>query len=348
MTAHTFWTDLRNYLYLGVKFGIILAVIGASAHMSWGDTETVLYTMCSAFLIGLFVGSAEIAFSLPLIGRLPYSIVLLARATLYFVVSLVCIYGILLVYLNGVGLNSTALRDPLTFSDIRATYFLTNVNVLYILALTLATTFVWQLKSFFGRGVLLNYLTGRYHKPRIEERIFMFLDLNDATALAEQLGSRRFSALLGDFFKDIDSAITRSRGQVFQYVGDEVVVIWKPQHGLPNGNCLNAFLMAATMVEGRKDYYLTKYNAVPEFKASLHLGEVTITEVGISKREIVYHGDTINTASRICGAAHALGKRLLLSREVRDQIPLNGDIEFHDLGEHEVKGKSDRIHLYSV
>ncbi|NNE45089.1 MAG: adenylate/guanylate cyclase domain-containing protein [Rhodothermales bacterium] len=335
-------------MYLGIKFGISLALIGAAAHMLWGTSETVLYTMWTGFLIGLLVGSAEIAFSHPLAGRFPYSIVLLVRTTCYFAVSLVGIYGVLLLYLNKIGMTSMALRDPLVFADISTKYFLTNVNVLYILSLTLATTVVWQLKSFFGKGVLFNYLTGRYHKPRIEERIFMFLDLNDATTLAEQLGSRRFSSLLGDFFKDIDAAITRSRGQVFQYVGDEVVVVWKPQYGLMNSNCVNAFFMAETMVERRKGYYLTKYNSVPSFKASLHLGEVTISEVGISKREIAYHGDTINTASRICSAAHVLGKRLLLSRAVRDQISQNGDIYFDDLGEHEVKGKYDRIHLYSV
>jgi hypothetical protein len=42
-----------------------------------------------------------------------------------------------------------------------------------------------------------------------------------------------------------------------------------------------------------------------------NLEEVTITEMGALKKEIVYHGDTINTASRICSSAHMLGKSIL-------------------------------------
>jgi adenylate cyclase len=122
------------------------------------------------------------------------------------------------------------------------------------------------------KGVLLNYLTGRYHKPSIEGRIFMFLDLNDATTIAEKLGSKTYSSFLSDFFKDIDSAFTKAKGQVFQYVGDEVVIIWKLKQGLKNNNCVNAYHSALIILENKKDYYLNSYNMLPTFKASLHLG----------------------------------------------------------------------------
>ena len=31
-------------------------------------------------------------------------------------------------------------------------------------------------------------LVGKYHQPRVEDRIFLFIDLKDATECAEQLG----------------------------------------------------------------------------------------------------------------------------------------------------------------
>ena len=93
-------------------------------------------------------------------------------------------------------------------------------------------SFVILLSLFFEKGILVNYLIGKYHKPRIEERIFMFLDLNNATTIAESIVSTMYSNLLSDFFKDIDLAITKTKGVVFQYVGDEVVVIWKMKNGL--------------------------------------------------------------------------------------------------------------------
>jgi adenylate cyclase len=204
------------------------------------------------------------------------------------------------------------------------------------------------LKSFFGKGVLLNYLTGRYHKPSIEDRIFLFLDLNDATTIAEKLGSKRYSSFLSEFFKDIDLAFTETKGRIFQYVGDEVVVIWKPKDGLKNNNCIKSYFLAKNILINKQDYYIKTYNVVPTFKASLHMGEVTITEIGVSKKEIVYHGDTINTASRLCASAHMLEKSITISKELHDRLESDPDIVFEDLGGHLLKGKDEKIFLFSI
>jgi hypothetical protein len=48
--------------------------------------------------------------------------------------------------------------------------------------------FVRQLNRMLGPGTLVNLLLGRYHRPVAEDRIFMFLDLNDSTAIAELRG----------------------------------------------------------------------------------------------------------------------------------------------------------------
>ena len=119
--------------------------------------------------------------------------------------------------------------------------------------ITIAATFIWQLKTFFGKGIVLNYLIGRYCKPRIEDRIFMFLDLNNATTIAESIGSKMYSNLLSDFFKDIDLAITKTKGTVFQYVGDEVVVIWKIKKARSSSQVLLTYLYSTL------EYSVLKY-----------------------------------------------------------------------------------------
>jgi adenylate cyclase len=40
---------------------------------------------------------------------------------------------------------------------------------------------------------------------------------------------------------------------------------------------------------------------VPEFKGALHGGNVVVSEVGKYKSEIAYHGDVLNTTSRMLG-----------------------------------------------
>jgi adenylate cyclase len=90
---------------------------------------------------------------------------------------------------------------------------------------------------------------------------------------------------MSDFFHDLDMAFTKTKGQVYQYVGDEVVINWKVKDGLKNNNCINAFFLAINIIEEKKDFYLNKYKVVPVFKASIHMGEVTVTEIGVSKKK---------------------------------------------------------------
>ena len=78
------------------------------------------------------------------------------------------------------------------------------------------------------------------------------------------------------------------------------------------------------------------------------MGEVTITEIGVSKREIVYHGDTMNTTSRIWSSAHSLGKNILISKTLYDRLDKDSDMVFEDLGVHSLKGKDEGIHIYGI
>lgn len=79
----------------------------------------------------------------------------------------------------------------------------------------------------YGPGVFLSFLLGKYFHPKREERIFMFLDLRGSTTIAEQLGEVKYFNFLKDVFKDITPDILKSKGEIYQYVGDEIVISWK-------------------------------------------------------------------------------------------------------------------------
>jgi len=76
-----------------------------------------------------------------------------------------------------------------------------------------------QMKKKMGKGVLLNLFLGKYHEPRKEERIVMFLDLTSSTAIAEKLDLYEYSSFLKDFFYDIDEAINETKGLYFNLWG---------------------------------------------------------------------------------------------------------------------------------
>jgi adenylate cyclase len=117
------------------------------------------------------------------------------------------------------------------------------ILVFYTLVIYALLLFFLQITRLLGKGVLWKFIIGKYHKPREEERIFMFLDMKSSTTIAEQLGHVRFYALLNELFHEISQPVLQTKAEIYQYVGDEVVLTWEMEHGLLNSNCLKTFFM---------------------------------------------------------------------------------------------------------
>ena len=50
-------------------------------------------------------------------------------------------------------------------------------DVLFAFAVVLAIRFIDDINHLLGQNVLLNFVTGRYHQPRLEQRVFLFIDI---------------------------------------------------------------------------------------------------------------------------------------------------------------------------
>jgi adenylate cyclase len=224
--------------------------------------------------------------------------------------------------------------------------FLTALVILT--AISFVINFVRQLNRMLGPGTLVNLLLGRYHRPVAEDRIFMFLDLNDSTAIAARLGPLRFNDFKNDFFHDIAEPVLETRGQIYQYVGDEAVVTWTTERGLRQGNCLRCVFLVSERIHEQRQRYLARYGIVPEFKAGLHGGPVVTAEIGDIKKDIVHSGDTVNTAARVEAQCRPLERRVLVSEDLLRRCQLPGELEVEDMGERELRGKAEAVRLYSV
>ena len=214
--------------------------------------------------------------------------------------------------------------------------------------LSLFTSLFYQLSNKIGRPALLRLLLGRYHHPVAERRIFLFVDVKGSTALAEELGNERYSHLIRDFFFDMGAPIVAFRGEIYQYVGDEVVVTWPWPTGLRDARCVRCFFAMQQAINRRRAYYLRTYGTVPTFKAGLHGGPVMATQVGAIKTELVFHGDVLNTTARIEAQCNALNSRLLLSAALYDALPHPAGFRFQALGEFTLRGKAGTVALYSA
>lgn len=188
-----------------------------------------------------------------------------------------------------------------------------------------------------------------YTKPFSEvERVFMFLDIRSSTSIAEDLGHVQYFELLNDFFRDIAEPISNNKGQIYQYVGDEVVVSWPVEDGLSQANCLKCFFDIVDIMGTLNNKYIEKYSIKPSFKAGLHFGKVSTGTVGTLKKEIIYTGDVLNTASRIEGLCNKHNVDLLLSEALVDKLPLNNDYSPKKIGEISLRGKSTEIMLFTI
>ncbi|MBH8569182.1 adenylate/guanylate cyclase domain-containing protein [Microvirga sp. STS02] len=214
--------------------------------------------------------------------------------------------------------------------------------------LSLFTSLLYQLSNKIGRPALLRLLLGRYHHPVAEQRIFLFVDVKGSTALAEELGNEQYSHLIRDFFFDMGAPIVAHRGEIYQYVGDEVVVTWEWRPGIAQARCVRCFFAMQEAIDRRRDYYLRTYGAVPAFKAGLHGGPVMATQVGAVKTELVFHGDVLNTTARIEAQCNALHSRLLLSAALYEALPHPPEFRFEALGAFPLRGKAGTVALYSA
>ena len=221
-------------------------------------------------------------------------------------------------------------------------------NYLIWLVIVIMTLIILMVNDKYGPGVFKDFLMGRYFHPKKEERIFMFIDIRSATTIAEEIGEEKYFNFLKDFFKDIAPAIIYTRGEVYQYVGDEVVVTWKLKNGLYKVNVLRCYFEMKRLINKRQNIYLKRYGAVPDFKVGAHYGLVMTGEIGIVKREIAFSGDTLNTAARIQALCNGLDVDILLSKKLVDAFPyMPYKFKKTSKGTAELRGKAETVEVFT-
>lgn len=210
------------------------------------------------------------------------------------------------------------------------------------------TQLMLQINSKFGHRTFWNILRGKYHTPKEEKRIFMFLDLDDSTTIAEQLGNDNYHNLLKDFFADLTDPIMENKGNIYQYVGDEVVVAWDYGEGLDKQHCIKCFFDIKEAITLRAKTYLERYGIVPSFKAGFHSGSVVAGEVGIVKRDITYSGDVLNTTARILAKCGELKQEVIVSADLLKLLGAGKGYRSKLLGNVQLRGKREGIYIHSM
>lgn len=80
----------------------------------------------------------------------------------------------------------------------------------------------------------------------------------------------------------------------------------------------------------------------------MHVGTAVTTWVGKVKKEIVYHGDLLNTSSRIQCKCNDFNHDFVISEAIKEQLPKDLPIQYTYQEEIVLRGKAKPMKLYTV
>jgi class 3 adenylate cyclase/tetratricopeptide (TPR) repeat protein len=172
--------------------------------------------------------------------------------------------------------------------------------------------------------------------PAAERRLvsILFADLVGFTSASEGRDAEETRELLGRYFETARTVIERYGGTVEKFIGDAVMAVW----GTPvaqEDDAERAVRAALELIGAIGD-------VAPgvEARAGVLTGEAAVT-LGAQGQGMVA-GDLVNTASRIQSAADP--GQVLVGEATRRAT--EAAIAFEGAGEHELKGKTDRVSLW--
>lgn len=311
-------------------------------------TGTIFITAFMALVCGLIIGTIEVLYLNKIFRKRSFTQKVVFKTAIY----LGFIIGFLL--LVSLFFNAFALQASIFDSMVVNNTFIFFNNfafwsvVFYIACIIGISLFFHEVNENLGHGVITNFFSGRYHTPKEEERIFMFLDMRSSTTHAEQMGHGRYFEMLQQYFAHLATPIINHSGDVYQYVGDEVVITWTLKAGLQNNACIKCFFALQETLNAHRDEYLSRFGVAPTFKAGLHAGTVTTGEIGVIKREIIFTGDVLNTTARIQSLCNRYEADFLVSADLAKKLTPDEGFILKSLGEAELKGRGKRVELFSV
>lgn len=307
----------------------------------------LIFASLANVLVGLIVGVLEVVYLEKRFSNQSLSAKLFYKFLIYLtllIIIIVLLFPVASTLETGISLLEVDAWQKLGRFLISISFLIT----LFQLSVKLMVSLIYSaISENLGHQVLLNFFSGKYHQPKIEKRIFMFLDMKSSTTIAETLGHVKYFKLLDTYYNIMSDSIINSFGEVYQYIGDEVVISWKPGKGINQSSCIKCFFDIRDHLNEQKEVLFHEFGFEIGFKAGIHFGEVTIGEIGALKKEIVFTGDVLNTAARIQSLCKELKSDLLISGAIKELLP-HSNYQYSSKGEIELKGRNKKEELFSV
>ncbi|MDX1376688.1 MAG: adenylate/guanylate cyclase domain-containing protein [Burkholderiales bacterium] len=326
---------------IGCVYGVVLSATASQPQGAADRLASALSGALTGLVISASIGAIEIlllrAGPLRGVNALPFLVVVISKCLIYAVIVLVAV---------AIG------PDALPFGDGTATSTRTPRTLAITVGFSLGVTFLFvmilQAATLLGRRTFRDLVFGRYRRPRAERRFFLFADVVGSSALAERLGPLDAHRFLSIVFSAVAEPVAEARGEIYQYVGDEIVVTWTEAEGAVQARPVRCLFEMRAALAARAERFRARFDAVPALRAALHFGEVIAGEVGDQRRAIVFHGDVMNTTARLEQATRDVGLRFIVSQAALEALGPLPAIELSEIGALALRGRAAPVHAYGI
>jgi adenylate cyclase len=302
-----------EYVVAGVLFGAVVGIVNRFAETRW-------------------------------LRRKSFGLIVLIRTALY-VIGLAVVAAIVMAIL--VATSLWPLDDLIALWRAFTLRYLFAIGI-WIVLMVAGIDFLLEIRRVIGQQNLWRLFIGHYRQPRDEDRVFLFMDLEASTTAAEALGHKLYSQFIQACFEDLTMVALEYEAAIYQYVGDEVILSWPANRVGSQSDSVRAFFSYEAILAEKEGSYMERFGVVPVFRGGIDMGPVTATEIGDLKRDIAYHGDVLNTASRILDLCKERGGRLLVSDRVGDAVAVDPTVRSSWREEVVMKGKQEQTGVHSL
>ncbi len=336
----------KQYLIYAIVISLLHVGVEYVVRLKSGDPQAflplIIRSVIAAILIALSIVVHEMVSKEKFVQK-PFLYLVLVRTTVYTLVI-----SFWLTIINGIW---QIITNQYSFKEGILDYLQDEaypINLITIFVIMLLGLTALQINGLHRKGELVNFILGRYHQPKEVSRAFAFIDLKNSTSMAEKLGHYQFGLFLKDYYSDLTNAIWSTKAEIYQYVGDEIILSWPKETGFTKNNIVQCVLQMEKDIRSKEVLYLEKFGFLPQFRTGAHYGKVLVTWVGEIKKEIVYVGDVLNTTARIQEDCKRLNHDFLMSEEIAKRLSPSSQFTLQFQEEIILRGKERGVKLYAL
>lgn len=341
-------THRRKSYWLFIFFAWFFATVYTITVDGFGSLFPFINTTIIGLIIGIVAAVFELEIFIKIKRRFKFYQFLIIRSLFYFLLVTFVIFfelSIARVFKYGLSYKEVLRSEEFNNYLLREDFL---YSIFYAFLIIVVFNFSRQMVKKLGQGVFINFITGKYVTPVIENKIIMFINIRDTDKIIKKLGRLRFHSFLKEFVADITESIISYEGKIYEYVDDQIIVIWDPKLGLHDANCIRAFFEAKDRLQEQKEKYFRDFGIFPKINVVLHRGDLVHGELGYAKSNIVFSGDAMNTTARVLDACNEQDKEIMITGELMNEVRLPMLYQFQFCGDYVPRGRKGKLDIYTL